>query len=186
MAARRYIWTPELLDALRLAHCGNKAALGAEMDRLQRKTGWPRHAFKYKAERLGWTAQYHRWSAADDAYLREKAGVVSTDSIARKLGRSRISVASRADKLGLSRRPGEGYTIADLTLVFGAPPYKVRRWMERGLLGKVHQNGGSRVAEPNVVQFIRRYPDEYDLRRVDQGWYKAMLFGGLAAYGGRI
>jgi hypothetical protein len=50
--------------------------------------------------------------------------------------------------------------------------------MERGVFGQVKDVQGYRVSEKAVVKFLIEHPDKYDLRRVDQGWFKAVLFGG--------
>lgn len=178
---RIYHFTPELRDELRRAYCGKKGELTAALNRLHRKTGWPRHAFKAEAIRLGLTTFDHRrfWTGEEIDYLREKLGVISVTRIARNLGRTVLSVESKAEKLGISRRVSEGYNMADLQVVFGESAHKVRRWMERGMFGKVHKNNGKRINEENVVRFLRRYPHEYDLRRVDQEWFKGMVFGTL-------
>lgn len=188
-ASRKYHWTPELREELRACYAaGRKQEISAALDRLQRRLGWPRYALKNEAVRTGIITADHRraWTAEEQAYLEESLGVVSVKQIARRLGRTVMSVESRAEKLGLSRRISEGYNMADLAAVFGESYHKVRRWMERGLLGPVHQVQGHRVAETHVVRFIRAHAHEYDLRRVDQGWYKSMVFGHLAEYGDRV
>jgi len=181
-ARRKYHWTPELRDELRRAYCRNKTKLGAALDLLERRTGWPRHGLKYEAIRLGIVTADHRraWSAEDLEYLRERLGSASAHQIARRLGRSIASVQSRAEKLEISYRVREGYTMADLARVFGESYCKVRRWIERGLLGPVRVANGHRVSDRCLSRFLRRHHGEYDLRRVDQDWYKAMLFGYLA------
>jgi hypothetical protein len=151
------------------------------------KTGWPRHAFKLEAIAMGLTT-YHtrRWTAGEIGYVRERAGTTSTKAMARALRRSVGSVAGKMEQLGMSRRVGAGYSIADLRDVFGATGDRVQSWMRRGLLGTVHPVNGLRVTEAHVVRFIRRHPHEYDLRRVDQFWFKAMVFGRLASLGERL
>jgi DNA-directed RNA polymerase specialized sigma24 family protein len=177
-ARRKYHFTEELRDELRRVYCGNRAEIAAGLDRLMRRTGWPRHAFIFEASRLRIATRQRRiWSAAETEYLAEHLGQVSVTQIARNLGRSVQSIESRAERLRFSRRAAEGYTAEDLQRVFGASYYTVRRWMERGLLGKIHDVQGRRVTTENVLRFARKHPHEYDLRRVDQTWYKAMLFG---------
>jgi hypothetical protein len=63
--------------------------------------------------------------------------------------------------------------------VFGVSGERVKRWLGRGLLGKAHCGVGHEVrfTEENIARFIRLYPGEYDLSRVDQAWYKALVFG---------
>jgi len=51
---RRYTFTPELLDELRVAYCGTRWQISKALNRLQRKTGWPRYAFLNEAKRRGW------------------------------------------------------------------------------------------------------------------------------------
>lgn len=182
-ARRKYHFSDELRDELRRAYCHKKRELTAALDKLVRRTGWPRHAFKVEATRLGLTTMDHRrgWTPIEVEYLREHVGSISVRRIAANLKRSVASVQARAEKLHLSRRPADGYSSHDLELAFGESNYKVRRWMERGLLGKVHRDGGCRVTDKNVSRFLLNHSAEYDLRRVDQEWYKGTLFarGGL-------
>ncbi len=175
---RRYQFTAELVDALKLAYAGNRDELGAALDKLERRTGWPREAFYREARRRGLTKGGRRfWTPEETAYVAERIGVVSIKAIAVKLQRSVEAVEAHAERLHMSRRVREGYCQSDLALVMGVTEAKVARWMDRGLLGRVRSTGGRRVGEEAVVQFLRRHHGEYDLRRVDQVWYKAQLFG---------
>ncbi len=180
LASRKYRFTPELIDELRIAYAGNKRQITVALDRMQRRTGWPRHAFKLEAQRRGWTRDERRpWTAAEIALLREVLGTMPTKRIAARLRRPVQSVEAKAEKLRLSRRITEGYTITDLAAVFGEHHHKVRRWIDRKLLGRPMVSGNEvRVAEHAVVRFIREHAREYDLRRVDQDWFKAMVFAG--------
>jgi hypothetical protein len=180
-ARRKYAFTPGLREALRVVYAArNKARLSEGLDRLERLTGWPRDAFKTEAIRLGITQGGHRrrWTDEDEAYLRERIGVVSTGTIARRLGRSVDSVQERAKRLELSRRAKEGYNVQDLCAALGAHYSVIRGWMRRGLLGKPHRRGGLRVTEGSVQRFLLQHSHEYDLRRVDQAWYKGLLCRG--------
>jgi hypothetical protein len=188
-ARRKYHFTPELLAELRAAYGGNKRTITAGLDRLERTTGWPRSAFKQEARRRGWISDDHRkaWNPAEVEQLREQLGVVTLSRIARHLGRTVESVIAKAEKLHLSRRVREGYSLQDLQTVFGEHPVKVKRWYERGLLGRGRPNGhGVRIAEREVARFIRAFPGEYSFRKVDQEWMKSMLFGELADWGTRV
>lgn len=178
-AKRKYHFTPELLEELFRAYCGNKRELSAALDVLQRKTHWPRWAFKLEARRRGWITADHRrpWTREEIERLREMLGTRPVKAIARALGRSPESVEAKAEKLRLSRRVREGYTIEDLAQCFGTYRAKVRHWIERGLLGRPVRNGiAVRVHERSVLRFIREHAAEYDLRRVDQTWFKGMVF----------
>jgi hypothetical protein len=159
---------------------GGKAELTAGLDQLQRRTGWPRSALKLEAKRLGITSSDHRrgWTREEVEYLREEIGTSTPTKIARRLGRSVESVIAKAERMRLSRRAQDGYNVADLALAFGVHHRVVQRWMDRGLLGRVMRNCGKRVAEDGVMRFLTRHIHEYDLRRVDQVWFKSMVFGG--------
>jgi hypothetical protein len=75
----------------------------------------------------------------------------------------------------------EGYAVSDLAELLGAPHRVIQSRLKRGLFGRVEGQGvresAARVTEPAVLRFLHRYPREYDPRRVDQAWLKAMLFG---------
>jgi hypothetical protein len=181
---RKYVFTPELTAALREAYrAPNRPALVAALTRLQRRRpDWPRKAWIAEAQRLGITLVEKRaWTAEDDVYLREAAGRVSLVGMAKKLGRSERCVAARCERLAVSRRARDGYSMTDLQECFGASQQTVQGWRRRGLLGRVRELGGAngdRVADQDVVLFIRRHSSEYDLRRVDQVWFRSMAFGG--------
>lgn len=182
VGTRKYRWTPELHELLRAAYrAGSRREQTAGIDRLVRATGWPRHAAKCEARRLGITVRGARkaWTRVEDEFLQEALGVQAIRRIARKLGRSVESVEARGERLALSRRAREGYNETDLARCFGVSSTTVARWMRTGLLGPVHYCGGHRVAEKSVARFIKRFPGEYDLRRVDGTWFKGMVFGWL-------
>jgi len=180
----KYKFTPELLDELHLAYSArNRPELTAAIDRLQRKTGWARATFSSEARRHGWAlVRRTRWSPEELEYLGERVGSMPVATLARKLGRSVDSVRCKAWQLVGYSRVQEGYTIADLKRVFGVTYPTVKRWMDHGMLGKVHEGlgAGLRVADRNVYRFLRHHAHEYDLRRVDQTWYKSVVFGHLA------
>jgi hypothetical protein len=76
----------------------------------------------------------------------------------------------------------EGYDVGDLQRVFGESEGKIRGWLRRGLL--VIVRGSELVSGQAVARFASRHLHEYDLRRVDQFWFKSMLFGEPAGPGG--
>ncbi len=176
---RRYTFTAELQAELRRAYAGDRKHLSEALDRLEKRTGWPRIAFWREARLRGLTQlPYRAWTAAEVEYLEEALGRVAIRTIAARLHRSAQSVEAYAERIGRSRRITEGYSVADLAACFGVNRDKAAKWMERGLLGKVHVNGCRRVTEANVLRFVRRHYSEYDLRAVDQLWFKATLFSG--------
>ena len=185
--------SPEVLAELQLAYIGRTVrAVSANLNRISSRWRIPKAYLKYEARRRGWRsmAERHPWTPADVRYLKEKLGTVSIARIAHNLKRSVDSIKAEASRLSLSARWQEGYNVSGLCEVFGVPHYRVEGWMRRGLLGKTHGHGGHggeiRFTESNVVRFLRQYSQEYDLRRVDQTWFKAMLFGALADEGERV
>ena len=172
----RYKWTPQLIDELTAAYRLGKNARAAAIDKLEARTKWPRAVFHRRAVELGLSYHRQEWTAAEDEYLSEHMGVETARAIGRRLGRSTGSVVARAARLELSGRVKEGYCTSDLAAVLGVGSGTVRGWMRRGLLGAIQEREGSRAQEDAVVRFLRRYPGEYDLRRVDQIWFKSMIF----------
>jgi hypothetical protein len=184
--------TPSVLQELRLAYVGTTREVSANLNRLAARTGISKQRLKYAAGKHGWRthAEHRRWTTEEIAYLEENLGSVSVSHIARRLRRSFRSVQCAAGKLERSLRLTDGYNVSDLCEVFGLNHTRIEGWMRRGLLGKAHGHGGHggniRFSEANVVRFIRQHPGEYDLSRVDQTWFKAMVFARLATYGERV
>jgi hypothetical protein len=183
-ASRKYHFTDELREELRAAYRLKKHPRARAIERLMKRTGWPKHAFGREALQMG-LPTHHRhpaWKPEEDTYLQEKAGRLSVRRIALRMGRSMRAVETRIYVLSISRKERrEGYCIKDLREVFGVTAERVKGWMDRGLLGKVQELGGLRVTEAMVRRFVRTYPHEYDLRRLDQIWFKAVVFGRWAA-----
>lgn len=180
-AKRVYHFTTEMNEGLRAAYFGDRTRLTEAITVLERKyPEVPRKQWLAQAKRIGvaTTGRFRRWTDEEDAYLSERIGQVSMTAIARKLGRSREAVEGHAERLGLSRRRSDdSYCVSDLVKGFGVHFSVGKRWIERGLLGEVRRCQGLRVSGEDVVQFIRKYPDLYDLRKVDQVWFKSMIFG---------
>jgi hypothetical protein len=179
------------LASLREAYTGNTREVSANLKRLSRNCGRSVSSLKYEAYRKGWRSQAerHPWTERDEAYLRQYAGSASVQSIARRLKRSVSSVANHARRLELSMQISDGYSIRALCEVFGTHNRRVEGWARRGLLGNAQhggQGGGILFSAANVIRFIRKYPSEYDLGRVDKIWFTSMVFGELAEYGERV
>ena len=178
-----------VLEELRLAYKGNVQEVARNLTRLSNRTGIPKRVLKMVANRRGWWVKRPpRWTPEELTYLEENLGQRSAALVAKKLGRSVSAVESAARARGLSTRVLEGYNISTLAEVFGVTHQTVESWMRRGLLGCPHGKGGHgspvRFSENNVVNFIRCHCREYDLARVDQIWFRAMVFGSLAGLEG--
>lgn len=178
---RKYVFTPELHRELRLAYCGLKSEISANLDRMVRTTGWPRHAFKMAAQRLGLVTADHRreWGAEEIKYLEEHAGE-SAGQIARALHRTVPSVQGKLASLW-----GHGsaeYSLRALGALFGEGEAKVRSWVNRGLFGQQYRYKTEvAVSEGDVRRFITGNACEYNLIRVNQERFKLLLFAGVAA-----
>ncbi len=174
-----YRFTPALRAELRDAYsfAGTRKEFSLRLKRLYARTGWPRHAFTIEAKRLGIVQSRRFWTKEEDEVLAETVGRLSMTAVARKVQRPYESVVARVKVLHLSQRVRTGFSRKDIAELLGVGTQTVQRWMDRGWLGKVHEtNNGNRVSEANVRKFIREHHAEYDLRRVDQYLYKAVVF----------
>ena len=91
------------------------------------------------------------------------------------MNRSVAAVQARAEQLRLPARVRDGYSAADLARLLGIQVTTVQRWLRGGMFGRVC---GEVVKEPDVLRFVRKYPGQVDLCRVDQIWFKGLIFGG--------
>jgi hypothetical protein len=174
-------FTPELRRELQLAYgAGTKTQISAHLDRLERRTGWPRYIFKTEARRQGWNHARRPWTIKEDSFVREHVGAMSIKAIARSLKRSHESIRSRVDLVqAIQQTKIDGYTPADLVKLFGSPVEKVRIWFCKGLLGSSRSfDPGAHISGADLLRFIERSFHEYDLRTVDQEWFKAVIFEG--------
>ena len=174
-ARRRFTWTSEFDSLLMSAYqrARNREELSRNLDHLQHRTGFTRVVILAHAAQLGLSfARRRPWTSQETALLECMAGRYSTVSIGRKLGRTFASVKAKVKQLGISVRVSEGYSQFDLAALLGASPTSIRRWCRMGWLTLV--NG--RVPEAAVVRFLRLHPHEYQLRRVEEAWFKGLLF----------
>jgi hypothetical protein len=182
MARQKYFWTPELDARLRVmyADAKNKLGLSKGITQFMRSTGFSRHIIRVRAADLGITTPCTKkpWSEAETRQLLELLGTVPVRKIARILNRSPRCVISRAHRLQRIVRVREGYSQNELCELFGAPQQRVARWVANGWMrvAPPGHNLAGRIPESQVQQFIRNHADEYDLRRVDEPWFKGMIF----------
>ncbi len=82
------------------------------------------------------------------------------------------------EAIQLIRQTRDGYAPAHLQKLFGASAAQVRHWIEKGLLGKSRSfSPEARVSKTDLLRFISVCYREYDLARVHQEWFKALVFG---------
>jgi hypothetical protein len=54
------------------------------------------------------------------------------------------------------------------------------------LLEGIRRGGAEQFTEAEVIRFIRKHPEQYDLAKVNREWFKTMIFGRAAESGKRI
>jgi len=179
--------TPEAAEELRQAYAvGTSRDVSAALNRISARTGVPKTWLKDEAGKRGWRSHRdrHPWTSKELEYIREMLGVIPVTQIARTLKRTVCSIRCQAAKLKLSYRLRAGYNISDLCQVFGLSHTRVENWAARGLLGEAQGHGGHggnlRFSEADVERFVREYPEEYALGRVDPTWFRYVVFGHLA------
>lgn len=174
--------TTALTKELSLEYLGTVREVTSNLQRISTRTGLPVDHLKQEARLRGFRTRRERrpWTERELLYLQQSLGAVSLERIARSLNRSTTSVRCRAEKLNLSYGLVDGYSIADLCRCFGLSHGRIEGWVSRGWLGEPDGRGGRGgklwFSEANVVRFIRTRPQEYDLVRVSQEWYKTMAF----------
>ena len=104
--------------------------------------------------------------------LGELAGTLTKSAIARKLGRSYWSVKAQCSRLSIQSRLTSGYSRIDIQYLLGVGGRSTARWIKRGWL-KLQND---RITEASVIKFLREHPEEYRLSRVDETWFKGLLF----------
>ena len=140
---------------------------------IQRLSGFTRVVILNRAVDLGLAyCQRRPWTADEIDTLREHAGRVTPGAIAHKLNRTHASVRSKLKQLKISARISEGYTQVDLCCLLGVSPKSIRNWIAWGWLRGV----AGRIPETSVVRFLRQHPDQYQLSRVDEAWFKGLIF----------
>ncbi len=149
--------------------------LSENLDRFQQRTAFTRVVVLSRAASLGLTSKRKRWTREEVEQVAEWAGTLSITAIARKLRRSYWSVKAELLKLELSARVTEGYSQADLMYLLGVSARMLRKWLSLGWL-RVQDN---RITEASVAKFLREHAEEYSLNRVDEAWFKGLLFPGF-------
>ncbi|MCU1255159.1 MAG: hypothetical protein JWM83_1458 [Candidatus Angelobacter sp.] len=171
---KRFFWTPDLDQALTRAYqeARSREELTDNLDHIGRRTGFTRIVILSRAAALGLGSRRRRWTKEEAQQLAEWAGTLSNAVIARKLGRSYCSVKREVCRLGLSARITEGYSQTEVMGLLGTSARMPRKWISMGWL-RLHDN---RVTEASMIKFLREHPEEYSLNRVDEAWFKGLLF----------
>ncbi len=128
---------------------------------------------KQRAQRLGLTYDVrHKWTAEEERYLFEQAGRISIKRMQKKLRRGWTSIEAKCHSMGLRVAVREGMTLQDLAHALGVAQQSLQRWEALGYL----RRRAGRFGEAAIRAFVAVHPELYDLRRVNQEWFKALLF----------
>ena len=178
---KKYRWTLER-DAL--LHERYDSRVKGRAAEIAADFGWPKWVVTRRAQQLGIAhVKEPRWTAEQDAFLQEHAGVRTPLWISKRIGRTLTAVVVRLKRLHISRRVRDGLTARDLALCFGIDVHGVTRWIDQGKLA-AKRRGTDRARDPYVVspqairQFVRCYPMLFRLDKVDQLWFMDLVFSG--------
>lgn len=192
MPARKYFYNEQtdqiVRDAyIRMRRHNDTTALRKAAARL----GWPKHQIKERARELGVTQpRGPNWTAAEMNLLERLSWMsdIRLEKKMREAGFCRSANAVRQMKLKLAiggEGNGEWYTVNHLAKAFGIDHHKVAGWIKRGMLRATvmsEDKHHSRILHRDVRQFVRKYPDEYDLAKVQKHWFVDMLGGTTGAH----
>jgi hypothetical protein len=175
---KKHFWTPDLDERLRriyAEHAHSREALGAGITALAKLMRCPRYiVFNRAGELRIRTSRGKTWTKEEVEFLRESAGVRSIEFMMKTLKRGQVALLSKLWELRLSWRVTEGYSRQDLTAVFCVSAYTVGKWIDRGWLRPLLST--DRIPEEQVLRFLKNHPEEYSLKRVDEAWFKGMIF----------
>lgn len=180
---KRFFWSAEfdhaLIRAYRSAH--SRRDLTDNLNHVQRLTGFTRIVILSKAQVLGLSFATRRpWSDSEIEILHEALGSRSNGQIARQLGRTYYSVKAQVAKIGGSTRVSDNYSQQEVQQLFGVGRKRICQWIRNGWL----QLLGDRVTERSLAKFLRLHPEEYQLSRIDEAWFKGMLFPAFGRFNG--
>lgn len=171
-----YTWSAEQDEIVRRTYAvSRRAELKDSLNDAVRRLGRSRTTISLRANQLGCAWGTKRfWTQAELKVLRDHLGEWSINAFVKKLNRSHHSVLGAISRLGLSRRIADGYTQKDAAELLGVSDRTVRTWLQTDLLKLRH----GRIAESSMQAFVHQHPELYSLKRVDEQWYKSLLFPG--------
>ena len=168
---QRFFWTSDLDTALVRAYrrATTRRELTSNLNHIQRLSGFTRVVILSRAEVLGLSFAVRRpWNEAEVESLREDLGTLSKSQIATRLGRTYCSVKAQVARMGLSARMSADYSQQDVEQLLGVGRKRVCQWIRNGWLRLL----GGRITERSLEKFLRLHPEEYQLSRVDEAWFR--------------
>jgi len=189
---RKYRFTSGTDEEIRRAYhlfldYNNRKAISA----CARKLQVPRWAINRRAAMLGLArVKEPEWNA-DEVAILERWGHLTDAVIQRKLRvhgfhRSFNAVHLKIKRLRI-RQNLDGYSPNALALAFGVDGHKVTYWINRQMLkatrrgtARTEAQGGDAfwITHHAVRDFVLKYPDEIDLRKVEKWWFLDLVTGG--------
>lgn len=173
---RRWFFTPEQDEVIKKRYDPRKRGAVAAIAEILKLPKW---VITRRARALGLVRERIRqyWTKEEDNFLKKWAGERSVGWIRAQLKRGENSVITRIKRLKLSRTLlSDGYTLKELEQCFGIGHHAIERWVVRGYLKKrMNEQGTWNISEASILTFVICYPAEYDLRRVDQVWFKGLI-----------
>jgi hypothetical protein len=174
-ARRKFVWTSGLDEILRRAYknANTRKELSTNLSNIQRGSGFTRNVILSRAVQLGLSFSTRRpWTEQEVETLEARSGQATLKALAVRLNRTHSSVKAKLKELGLSGRLSEGYTQDDLRQLLGASTRSIKHWLACGWLRMVQ----GRIPEASVLKFLRLHSEQYHLGRVNQAWFKGLLF----------
>ena len=174
-AKKKFFWNSDLDARLRDSYtrASRRDELTASLNSLQRVSGFPRWIILSRAADLGLSFENRRhWTDGELHFIRNNAGRRSIKSVASRLGRTYYSVKAKIRSLELPGRVTDGYSVDELARTFGVGKLTIDRWIARGWIARVD----GRIPEASIRRFLRTQPHQYQLRRVDEVWFKQLVF----------
>jgi hypothetical protein len=181
-ANKRFCWTTDLDSTLTRAYrsAHTRRELSSNLNHIQRLSSFTRVVILSRAAVLGLSFAVRRpWTETEIELLGEDLGTRSQSQIAKRLGRTYYSVKAQVSRMGLSACVSAHYSQHDVQQLFGVGRKRVCQWIRNRWL----QLQDGRITERSLERFLRQHPEEYQLNRVDEAWFKGMLFPSFGRLG---
>jgi len=179
MSRKKFFWTAEQDELIRKRYDSRTETITD----LARIFSVPRWAVRRRAGMLGVSrVKELPWSSEEVAFLEANYSKKSVFWISKKLHRSVTAILMKKRRLGL-RKTDDGYTLRMVCEGFGVDHHKVGRWIKQGWLkprgrGVDRPQGDYRFFTDEALRrFVRKHPDQIDLRRVEKLWFIDLLAG---------
>lgn len=174
----KYKWAADTDDQLRQIYRRvglKRLALSAELTKFCSSHRIPRTAVMNRARKFGLNSvrPFKPWTDKEKDALRNLAGLLGINSIAKRLGRSRYSIRHQLSQMQITAQLTDGYSIKQLQQLLGVPNRSIQMWLTTNALQM--DPGKERITESSVREFVRHNLFEFSFRKVDETWMKSLL-----------